>query len=262
MTDLEQKIQQAEIERKKRYPLLDISDNRSEIRDISIATQDYIVEMNPDIKKIKIWESIPRIVIEFVLSAFKQISKTDAVKDGVSSVIIGDIMELGVDYMETSDADKAGNLTPHIKCRSEFKYENISLPYMDEVPVDMARELRDEGCEGLPIQFFDNRDEIKKITLSAMSVLEKDYGIMFGPNDWWITPLIVVAFFRKVREYLVDHKDDGEIGLTINFADLLKISITKEGGIDEDDPVSYFLGITPEQIFKKDNAKGDDITEK
>ena len=262
MTELEQKIQQTEIERKRRYPLLDISDNRSEIRDISIATQDYIVELNPDVKRIKIWESIPRIVIEFILSAFKRISRTDAVKEGVSSVTIGDIMELGVDYMETNDADKSGNLTPCIKCRSEFKYENISLPYMDEVPVDIAKEMRDENCEGLPIQFFENRDEIKAITLDAMQVLEKQYGIMFGPNDWWIVPLIVVAFFRQVRSFLVEHKDDGEIGLSINFAGLLNISITKEGGIDEDDPIDYFLGITPEQVFKKDNAKGDDITER
>lgn len=262
MTELEQKIQQANIERERRYPLLAIVDNRKEIRDISIAAQEYMIELNPDVKKIKIWEAIPRIVIEFINAAFTKLSKSDAINNGSSSIIIGDIMELGVDGLLTNDADKDGNLTPFIKCRSEFKYENISLPYQDEISIDDANILRDEKCEGLPAQFFDNRDEIKEVTHIAMKKLENNFGIIMGESqDWYIIPLTVVAFFRKVRDYLVEHKDDEEVGIDINFADLIKIGITKEGGMDEDDPVDYVLYITPNQIFKKENAKGDNITE-
>ena len=263
MTELEQQIQQAGIERARRFPLLAIVDNRDEIRKISRATQDYMIELDPDLKRIKIWEAIPRIVIEFINACFTKLSKTEAAENGSSSIVIGDIMEIGVDGLMTKDGDKDGNLTPFIRCRSEFKYENISLPYRDEVPIDIANQMSDEKCTGLPIQFFDNREEIKEVTKTAMDVLTRDYGIIVGEqNDWFIIPLTVVAFFRQVRKFLVEHKDDGEIGIDINFADLIKVGIVKEGGMEEDDPVDYILYIAPNQIFKKDNAKGDDITEK
>lgn len=262
MTELEQKIQQAGIERERRYPLLAIVDNREEIRKISQQTQDYMIELNPDLRRIKIWEAIPRIVIEFISASFTKLSKSDAAKKGQSSIIIGDIMELGVNGIATKDGDKDGNLTPFIRCRSEFKFENVSLPYMDEVPIDVAKIMRDEKCEGLPIQFFENREEIKEVSKIAMDSLDKNYGIIMGEkNDWFMIPLTVVAFFRQVRAFLVEHKDDGEIGIDINFADLIKIGITKEGGMDEDDPIDYVLYITPNQIFKKDNAKDDGVTE-
>mgnify|MGYP006990257627 CR=1 FL=1 len=54
---------------------------------------------------------------------------------------------------------------------------------------------------------------------------------------------------------------DGELGVEIRFADMLKIGVSKEGGLEDDDPVDYILYIRPDQIFKKENAKGDDITE-
>lgn len=259
MTSLEEKIKQSAIERNKKYPLLDISDNRKEIREIAQATQNYMIELNPDLKRIKIWEAIPRIVIEFIRASFTKLSKSDALKDGESSVVIGDLMELGVQYMSTADGEKAGNLTPVIRCRSEFKYENAALPYNDEVPVDVASVMEEEKCPGLPIQFFDDRKTIKEISEIATKELE-NYGI-FVMDEWWVIPLTVIAFFRKTKEYLIEHKDDGEIGVEINFAELIKITITKEGGMEEGDPVDYVLSITPNQIFKKDNAKGDDITE-
>jgi hypothetical protein len=259
MTQLEEQIKQSAIERERKYPLLDISDNRKEIREIAQLTQDYMVELNPDVKRIKIWEAIPRIVIEFIHASFTKLSKTDAMKNGESSLVLGDIMEIGIQYMATSDGDKAGNLTPIIRCRSEFKYENASLPYRDEVPVDIARTMEEEKCPGLPIQFYDDRETIKDISQIAIKELD-NYGIILM-DEWWIIPLVFVAFFRKTKDWLLKHKDDGEIGVEINFADLIKIAITKEGGMEEGDPVDYILSITPNQIFKKDNAKGDDITE-
>ena len=261
MTSLEEKIKQQKIEQERRYPLLDITDNRREIREIANATQDYLGELDHNLKRLKCWDVIPRVVIEFIHASFTKLSKDDAMKEGQSSIIIGDIMEIGIQYMSTTDGDKFGNLTPFIYCRSEFKYENVKLPYRDEVPVDIAKIMASEKCEGLPIQFFDNREEIKDISENAKATLEDDYGVIFADNTWWLIPLTVMAFFRKTRDWLVEHKDDGEIGVEINFADLLKIAITKEGGMEEDDPVDYVLSITPHQIFKKDNAKADDITE-
>jgi len=261
MTSLEEKIKQQHIEKERKYPLLDISDNRAEIREIAQATQNYLNDNFSELKKVKLWEAIPRMVIEFVHASFSKISKSDAMKDGESSVVIGDLMELGVQYTATSDADKFGNLTPVIHCRSEFKYENASLPYQDEVPLDIANILEEEKCPALPIQFFEERETIKDISMEAWKELS-NYGILTTPDQWFLLPLVVVHFFRQTKEWLIKHKDDGEIGVEINFADLLKVGISKEGGIEEGDPVDYTLYITPNQIFKKDNAKGDDLTEK
>ena len=262
MTELDEKIQQANIERARKYPLLMIVDNRKEIREISISAQDYMVELNPELKKVKIWEVIPRITIEFILAALKKLNKSDAMNEGESTIIIGDIMEIGIDGMFTTDGDKDGNITPLIKTRSEFKYENVSLPYRDEMTIDQLKVLQSENCEGLPVQFYDNREEIKEISKMAMKVLLSDYGVKMGGDDeWYIIPLTVVAFFRKTRDWLVEHKDDGEAGVEINFANLINIGISKEGGFSDDDPVDYVLYIQSEQIFKKDNAKDDGKTE-
>lgn len=266
MTELEEKIKQADIERKRRYPMLDISDNRAEIRKIAQDTQDYLTELNSQLMRIKIWEVIPRVIIEFILSCFEQLKSTDVTKTGTVSVVLGDIVELGLDFTRTSDADKFGNITPYCECRSEWKYENSALPYRDEVPLDEAHIMEDEKCSGLPIQFFENREEIKEISIRALKVLYEKYGVKFGvtPDDtknWWIIPLIFVAFMRKAKDFLIEHKDDGGIGVTINFANYIEFGIRKEGGLDEDDPVDYFLFISPEQIFKKENAKNDAKTE-
>ena len=262
MTELETKLKQHEIDKNRRFPLLDITDNREQICKISMATQDYMIELNPDMKKLKIWEAIPRIVIEFINASFTQLQKEDITKTGVTSAVIGDIMEIGLEYMETTDADKDGNITPRIKCRSEWKYENALLPYVDDIPIDMAKIMQDEKCEGLPVQFFENREQIEKISKLAAAVLRDPYGIMVMDSDWFLIPFTFMAFMRKAKEFLIEHKDDEGIGVNINFADLINLGITKEGGIEEGDPVDYILYITPQQIFKKDNAKDDGKTEK
>lgn len=265
-TSLDEKIQQANIERQRKYPLLDISDNRAEIREIAQKTQDYIVELNPEVRRPHIWESIPRIVIEFITKAFESLKDKSVIELGEVTLTLGDITTLGVNYTTTSDADKFGNITPFCICRSEWKYENASLPYQDAVPSDIAKILEEEDCVGLPIQFYENREQIKEISVAAFKTLHTNYGIKFSADvddtrTWWLIPLIVLAFMRKAKEFLIEHKDDGEIGVTINFADLISFGIRKEGGMDEDDPIDYILFIEPGQIFKKENAKSDGDTE-
>ena len=44
MTELEQKVKQSRVERERKYPMLDITDNRKEIREIAEAAQDYMVD--------------------------------------------------------------------------------------------------------------------------------------------------------------------------------------------------------------------------
>lgn len=259
--ELEEKIKQSNVERARKYPLLDINDNRAEIREISQATQEYIHEIEPELKKLKLWEAFPRMVIEFIKATMNELDKSEAVTKGESSLVIGNLFEIAIQYTETPDGDKYGNLTPVIRCRSEFKYEDANLPYHDEVPLNIARELQDEGYGKLPIQFYENRAVIKKICIAAWKSLD-DYGLFTNESQWWILMTVVMCFFRKMKDYLIEHKDDGEVGVEINFADLLKVSITKEGGMDEDDPVDYILSIQPNQIFKKDYTKSDAVTEK
>ena len=79
MTELEQKVKQSRVERERKYPMLDITDNRKEIREIAEAAQDYMVQLNPDVVRLKIWESIPRITMEFILAAFTKLDKAEEI---------------------------------------------------------------------------------------------------------------------------------------------------------------------------------------
>ena len=260
--DLSEKIRQSQIDKARKYPLLDISDNRAEIREISQNTQHYLNEKYPELKQVKLWEAIPRMVIEFLRASLSELDKSDALTKGESAISIGDLFDIVIQYTATPDGDKFGNLTPVIRCKTEFRYEDKDLPYNDVVTIEEAATLREEQAELLPAQFFSNRVLIKKISLTAWKSLADNYGIFTVEAQWWLLPLVVLAFFRMTKEWLIAHKDDGEFGIEINFADLLKISIAKEGGLEEDDPVDYILSITPNQVFKKDFAKSDEVTEK
>lgn len=262
MTELEEQINRVNTDRIRKYPLLDILDNREEIRVISQETQDYLVELNPDIVRPRIWEMVPRMVIEFVKASIKKLDREKAMNEEEHIISLGNIMNVGIEYLGFINAEgKSGNLTPIMTVRSEFNYEDKDLPYLDEVSADEAIILRDEHCTELPIQFFDDRKLIKEISDEAIKSLKK-FGVIIPPDDWGVLPLIFVAFFRVTKKYLITHKDDDDIGIRINMAEVFYIKITKEGGYDEEDEVSYRIGLIPGKEFKKEFAKGDDITER
>jgi hypothetical protein len=256
MEDLEAKMHQASLERQTRYPLLSITDNLKEIREIAEKTQDYMVELNPELLRPQLWESIPRIAMEFIEHAFAYMGDRKTTEFGEICLPLGKIMTVGVEYATTEGSDKEGTFNPFIRIGKEMDYDYKDEPYDNSIDVNMASLLREEQCENLMGQFFDNRKEIKTISQSVTSILLNNYGIKF--LDWTLVPLTFVAFFRKAKEYLISHKDDGECGVEINFGDAVTFGIEKEGW---DDDISYRIYIIPGQKPKLNNAKDDSKTE-
>lgn len=259
MTELEKEIQQKNIEKERKYPFINFTDNRAEIRAIAIKAQERIYKMDPNLVKLKWWEQIPTIFVTFIQVCHSRLNKKLLLTQGSTSIIIGDIMEMGIDGMITPDADKDGNLTPEITPRSEFEYSDTPVIYDDEVPANIGMILREENCETLPIQFYENREFFKNVAMDTLKIMEQKYGVtLFHPEKiWYLVLITVLAFIREARSYLIEHKDD-DTKLTINIADIIKLSITKEGGTD-DEPVGYYLSIKGGQNIKL-STKDDELT--
>lgn len=253
---LEEKVKKARLEQEARYPLLDIRDSRKEIREICELASDYLLELNPEVKKPQFWELMARIPMEFLKEVFTYLNDRKTTEVGEIYLPLGNILEVGIQFTKT-DGDKEGTLNPVIRCKDEFNYKKKDEPYDDSLSVEMNQILESENhIEHLLPQFFDDREVIGKISESVKGTLSSKYGVTL--IDWTLIPTVFVAFFRKAKDYLILHKDDGECGVEIKFGDLCNIGIERFGS---DEEIDYELYVTPGQIFKKDFAKGDEMTE-
>lgn len=255
---LDDKIENAKIEKELRYPLMRVKDNLTEIRLIGEAAQDYIVKLNPEIKRPGRWEAIPQITMDFLEAVFKYLGERKRTDVSEVYLDLGNIMRASIEYAitETNGDGKNGTLNPKIVVGSDMKLETSE--YDDDLTFDQAEILVADGCENLPIQFFDNRKVIKEISIGLLSKLMTNSGIKITDRSWTLVPCAFVAFFRCAKKWLIDHKDDGPCGIEINVGGTVFIGIAKEGS---DDDLDYYLYITPGQVFKCDYAKGDDKTE-
>lgn len=255
MTELDQKIEKATVEKAMRYPLVGIKDNLAEIREIGQMAQDYFTELDPEVLRPSRWEIIPQITIDFLDSVFKYLG--DKKRTDVAEIYLrlGDIMTPAIEYATTKGADKDGTLNPKITIGPDMAFDKTD--YDDSITMEQAQILEADGCNHLPIQFFEDREVIKEICLELKPKLYSRYGIKLMQN-WALIPLAFVAFFRCAKKWLINHKDDGECGVEINIGDYVFMGIQKEG---DDDDVEYIMYITPGQKFKLDYAKGDEKTE-
>jgi len=254
---LEDKIAEVDREEALRYPLIEVVTNRKEIREISEKTLDLLYQMRPDIVKVLPWVVIPTSVVEFLKAIIEKVNDEKEKQACDVYAQVGNIMTIGIEYLGTpTSAGKEGTFNPTISVGPELSYENKDIPYDDSVSVDMMNIMTAEGCPSLHPQFFDNREFILAASQKATNVMVSKRAIVI--KDTTILPSVFVAFFRTVRDYLVDHKDFGEFGLNINLADIIDFGIEKYG--DEEHP-EYNIYITPGQIFKKDNAKSDALSE-
>ena len=121
--ELSKKIKDEELEKRKRYPILDIVNNREEIRDISEKTIEYAGELYPELKGLSKYVIVPRIVIEVMLNYYKLIDSKKAKGKNVY-INIGDFMTIGIEYGETATGDKVGTFNPIIKTGPELQYYN------------------------------------------------------------------------------------------------------------------------------------------
>lgn len=254
--NLDKKIEDAVAESALRYPLMKVKDNLKEIRIIGEAAQDYIVKMDPEILRPNRWETIPQITIDFTKAIFQYLGERKRTDVAEVYLNIGNIMRVAIEYAETG-GEKEGTLNPKISIGSDMDINTTE--YDDVLSFEQSEILKADGCEHLPVQFFDDRKVIKEIAMSVKSKLATNYGIKITDKSWAMIPCAFVAFFRCAKTWLLEHKDDGPCGVKINLGNCVTLGIQKEG-LDESD-VEYFTYITPGQTFKLSYAKSDDDTE-
>ena len=240
--ELSSKLEKEELEKRKRYPLLDIVNNREELADICNNTIEYCREMYKNLEQLpNVWELLCRISIETTMQYYKLI---DSKKEKGKNVYIkiGEFMTIGIEYGETN-ADKLGTFNPIITIGPELMYYNDDPDknQLSKVPPVFTTEEQE--------QF----DFVAKNTQNSL----KNYGIIIDSH--LAIQEIYTSFLRVMRDWLIKHKDDGEYGVDIYLGTVLDIGIAKE---DTDNGVEYIIQFAPGQSFKFDNAKSDDGSEK
>lgn len=240
---------------RRKRPVWDFGNNRIEIDEIANMAAEYLEKQCPGINFSTYAIAIPRTCLCFMNELLNQLNKIKLETKKPVEFTLGNIMKLGIEYIEISNADKTGSLNPVIYIGPELEYEQSEVPN-DELSVEMARTIADMGGSHLPAQFYDDREFYKKISQVCQEELSSQYGIVF--LDWTFVPLTTLYFFRAVRKYLIENKDSDEIGIEIDLGNVLSVAIEKDG---PDEDVQYIISVKPGQIFKKDYAKGDDITE-
>lgn len=249
---LEGKIKQAERERIQKYPLLDITNNRKEIREISELACEYARELNPSMKPIKTWEIAPRITMEFINQTYSYLASKTSSDNGEVSVELGNILTMSIEFTYIANADKDGTFNPRITVGSDlvFDTDKQASSSCEETALDDS----EETLYLLP-EFYKNREEIQTIAQNTMLVLAKDYELTI--SNWSYVVLIFVAFMRKAKDYVVLHKDDTEFGIDIDLGDVIGIGIEKYG---DDEEVGYCFYIKPkrsEKMGSKDDNKSE-----
>ena len=243
--ELSKKIKDEELEKRKRYPILDIVNNREEIRDISEKTIEYAGELYPELKGLTKYVIVPRIVIEVMLNYYKLIDSKKAKGKNVY-INIGDFMTIGIEYGETATGDKVGTFNPIIKTGPELQY------YNDDPS-------KNELSKTLPVFNKEDEGNLEFVCKNTQNVLKANYGIIV--DEWTSISKIFTSFLRITRDYLISHKDDAgnDAGLDIYLGTVLDIGIAAE---DTDNGVEYIIQYAPGQTFKFDNAKSDEDSEK
>lgn len=242
--ELNKRIEKEELERRKRYPLLDIVNNRAEIRTISEDALKYCAEVYPELKALheqNLWEIVPRITIELLKEVFNFVASKKSKESGEVSYDLGDFLKVGIEYGTTDDAEKEGTFNPVISVKSELYYDNT---------VDVNNKLPSEKAD------FGDSMTLQEICTKVTDTLMTKFGVKVSHYNAVMN--LFASFMRMTKQYLIKHRDDTEYGVEINLADVIDMSIEKYIGDSGDE---YCIQIAPGQIAKLQFAKNDDVTE-
>lgn len=251
------------------YPLWDIPTNREEIRQISEYAMDLMFKgehpLRPDITEFGVWEAVPKITMMTLQEIFSYLSNHRSTDVSEVYVKFGNQFNFGVSFMKVASAENDNTFNPNITLLHEMEYHTPESEYDDLVPADVAKILIDEGAEYLPIQFFDERETLKKMTKNLISALpnhvgklEEECGIVIF--DWTLPLTITMAFFRAAKHYLIEHKNDGPFGIELKLGRVIEFGISMNGEPEDDD---YDIFVVPGQSFKveaKQNEQGENGT--
>ena len=246
MEELNVALENAEKEQNKKYTLWTCVNNVEEIRMLAEETIQYAGTLYSSMKKLnadEIWEVVPRIVSDVMVEIFKVI---DAKKEKGKSIStkIGDFMECIIEYAGTVDADKEGTFNPTIIVGPELQYDNDN-PKNNELP---TTEPLFEPAEQTTMDFVCKNVQMK---------LKTKYGII--AEDYKMIEYIFTSFLRKVKQYLVQHRDDADYGCMFYVGEAMTFGLNK---YDTNDGVKCDIGINPGRIIKCEYAKSDEKSEK
>lgn len=247
LENLAEEVEKAEKERAKRYPLLDVVNNLEDLRKISEDTVRYAGELYPDLGESLegLWEVVIRTSLEFSKSVFKILGNEKTTKASMVSVEIENFMKFGIEYGTTEDGDKDATFNPVVTILGDMVYNNDN-PTETEKVVKVAQYLGE------------NDNTLENICKDTQTTMKTKYGVII--EDWRNILRIFIAFAVQTRAYLIDHKDDNDYGMDINFGNVLDIGIERYGM--EDEKIQYCIQFAPHQIPKLEHAKNDDNTEK
>lgn len=253
--NLSEKIEEAEKRRRQRYPLLDIVDDREQIREISERTIKYMKEIYPDMEGFdeSLWELIARVVIEFNKSTIAYLQGEVDKDTGAVSLQIGDFMTIELEHTQIDDAEKGGTLNPNIIMGPELIY------YNDEP---------EKNTLSKEVPSVDLSSGLETICMNVTSDLEKKYGVK--NTNWANIIKITLSFYRIARDYLIEHKKDSFYGMYISLTPIIGFGIEAytlnpdeeitEEGDRSDENTGYNIQFAPEAQFKM-ASKNDGKTE-
>ena len=243
INELSAEIEKEEVERRKRYPLLEIVNNREEIRKIAEDTLEYVGDLYPSLKEINYWEIVPRITIELMKQYFS-LAESKKAADKCVFVHIGEFMSLGIESGKTNGADKDGTLNPIITVGPELAYDN------DDPDANKLKKTE-------PVFSAEDQETLDFVSKHVQNTLKSKFGIFV--EDYHDIARIALSFLRIIRQYLIDHKDDEEYGVDIDLGNVLDIGVSKYS--TDEGSFKYCIQFAPGQTFKV-GAKDDDSTEK
>ena len=252
MRELDKAIEESNIERAQRFPLLDIATNVQELSEICEEAAKYVTEMNDELFKPEPWEFVAQTAMQVLLATFKYLNKRKSKEFAEVYIDMGQLFQVAICYGETKNGDKNGTFNPVIRVGHDMAYEHKDESYNDSMTAAMAGELEDMGLKYLHPMFYDNKEQMKDIFATAANNLTTKYGIKIPEPE--ALSYIIVAFFRKAKEYFIAHKDEPD-GVEIKLGRLITM------GIDKEADGNYFIYVSPAQEFKMENSKGDDGSE-
>lgn len=241
--ELSKMQKEAERERFKRQPTLDIVNNLEEIRKISEATLSYVGTLYPDMAELPmdLWHIVPRVAVEFMKGCYDFLNKHKKKDMTEAKIEIGDFIKFSIEYGTTENSDIDATFNPKIEIGAELQYDNDKGVKNDFILSDPP--------------LIDENQNIEFICKVAQNVLKDRFGVII--DDWRAILHIFVAFIRQVKYFLVCNKDKDECGCEINLCEVVDLSIEK---YDVEDGVEYCIQISPGQQLKLD-SKDNGITE-
>lgn len=245
-SSLDELIQSANEEKVEKRPLLNFSENVAELREICQMAAPYVKKMNPLLMEPDDWELIICGVIEMLKETFAFLRDNRSPEFSEVFINYGSLMKIAISHAVTKTGEKCGTFNPCIYVGDDLKYETSPEKYNDLMTSEMSKTLESEGIPFLHPMFYEQRKQIAEICSRAARTIADECAIELYDSE--SLTYLFVAFFRKAKEWLIEHEEDEPV-FYIGRLIKMGIEIHKDG--------SKFIYVSPAQEFKMEYAKMD-----